>query len=251
MIRQHLSPLAGESGFRWRGEEITRLEGFSDAVFAFAVTLLVVSLEVPRGFHELIEVMRGFAGFGICFALLAFVWVNHYRFFRRYALQDPWAIFLNCALLFFVLLYVYPLKFLFFQLVAGGGAMDASEARTLFVIYGTGYAAVFLTFALLYLHAWGKREILALSEIERFKTRQSLIDHFAMVVVGLTSALLAVVLPLRVVGLAGWFYFIIGVYFTVAGTIFGKRESKLIARLPAEQPEEVKSPNPSDHPSDQ
>jgi len=38
--------------FRWRGGEITRLEGFTDAVFAFAVTLLVVSLEVPHTFEN-------------------------------------------------------------------------------------------------------------------------------------------------------------------------------------------------------
>src|SRR3954468_11492821 len=109
MLRQHLAgnQIAGEKDFRWRGGEITRLEGFSDAVFAFAVTLLVVSLEVPKTFHELMEAMRGFAAFGICFALLADVWFNHYRFFRRYGLQNPWAVFLNCVLLF----YVYPLKF--------------------------------------------------------------------------------------------------------------------------------------------
>src|SRR5438445_9944750 len=92
----HLVP--PEPHFRWRGAEITRLEGFTDAVFAFAVTLLVVSLEVPKTFHELMEAMRGFAAFGICFAILANVWFNHYRFFRRYGLQNPWAVFLNCVL---------------------------------------------------------------------------------------------------------------------------------------------------------
>jgi uncharacterized membrane protein len=231
VIREHLtgSHLAGENDFRWRAGEITRLEGFSDAVFAFAVTLLVVSLEVPKTFHELMEAMRGFAAFGICFALLANVWFNHYRFFRRYGLQDPWAVFLNCALLFFVLFYVYPLKFLFVTMLNNGGRIEAQAARTLLVIYGAGYAAVFLIFALLYLHAWRRREELALDQLERMKTRHNLIDHVAMVIVGLGSAALALSLPLRLVGVAGYFYFVIGLYFTVAGTIFGKQQRRLTA----------------------
>ena len=228
MIRGHLtgSHLAGEEGFHWRGAEITRLEGFSDAVFAFAVTLLVVSLEVPKTFHELTETMKGFAAFGVCFALLADVWFNHYRFFRRYALQNPWAVFLNCLLLFFVLFYVYPLKFLFVTLF-DGGQVEAQEARVLFIIYGAGYAAIFLVLALLYLHAWRKREELALNPVERLRTRHGLVDNLAMTTVGLVSVLLAWSLPLRLEGLAGYFYFIIGVYFTIAGMIFGKHDRLL------------------------
>jgi len=232
MIRQHMmGHIEGERNFRWRGGETTRLEGFSDAVFAFAVTLLVVSLEVPKSFHDLMVVMRGFPAFGICFALLALTWHNHCRFFRRYGLQDSWATFLNCVLLFFVLLYVYPLKFLFFTMFGSGEKFEAWDARTLFVIYGSGYAAVFLTFALLYWHAWRKRDALDLDEIERLRTRHSLFDHLGMVVVGLASALLAVTLPQHLVGLAGWFYFVIGIYFTVAGTVYGKRERALVRRM--------------------
>lgn len=234
MIREHLvGTIVGEKNFRWRGGEITRLEGFTDAVFAFAVTLLVVSLEVPKSFHELLDVMRGFIAFGVCFSLLALTWFNHCRFFRRYGLQDSWSTFLNCVLLFFVLFYVYPLKFLFFMMFGGGGKIDAQDARTLFVIYGAGYAAVFLTFALLYWHAWRKREELGLNEIERLRTRRSLTDHLGMAAIGLCSVLLALILPARLVGLAGWFYFSIGIYFTVAGTIYGKRERKLRESLTA------------------
>ncbi len=233
MIRGHLagSALNGEKGFRWRGGEITRLEGFSDAVFAFALTLLVVSLEVPKTFHELMEAMRGFVGFGACFSLLAIVWFNHFRFFRRYGLQNPWAVFLNCLLLFFVLFYVYPLKFLFSVMLAGAGDVHGYEARALMVIYGLGYSAVFFVFTLLHVHAWRKRDLLELDPLERLKTRHSLVDASVMVSIGLISALMAALLPAQWIGLAGYFYFSIAAYFTVAGMIFGKQERLLFEGL--------------------
>src|ERR1700722_4724536 len=95
-------------GFRNRGEEIKRIETFSDAVFAFAVTLLIVSLEVPKTFQELLISMRGFVAFGICFTLLMLVWHEQNIFFRRYTLDDKVSIFLNAFLMFIVLFYVYP-----------------------------------------------------------------------------------------------------------------------------------------------
>src|SRR5437879_6705404 len=89
--------------FRWRSHEVSRTEGLSDAVFGFAITLLVVSLEVPRTFAELMYAMRGFGAFAISFTLLFIVWYNQYKFFRRYNLQDNITILLNGILLFVVL----------------------------------------------------------------------------------------------------------------------------------------------------
>ena len=55
----------------------------------------------------------------IPFALLVWIWSEHNTFFRRFGMQDAYTVALNAALLFVVLLYVYPLKFMFDRLFAG------------------------------------------------------------------------------------------------------------------------------------
>lgn len=165
-------------GFRLRGREVTRLESFSDAVFGFALTLLVVSLDVPKSFDDLVNTMRGFPAFAICFLLLAVIWNSNYKFCRRYGLDDGTTRFLTCVLLFLVLFYVYPLKFLFnlsiTGLLLGTGAQVSitdSQVSRLLVIYGLGFAAVYGASTLLYFHAYRLRDALELNELERFDTR--------------------------------------------------------------------------------
>jgi uncharacterized membrane protein len=228
MIRKTLSHtrISGEAGFRWRAHEVTRLEGFTDAVFAFAVTLLVVSLEVPKTYPELIAAMRGFPAFGICFALLAVAWYEHYRYFRRYGLETAVAVILNCALLFCVLLYVYPLKFMFTAMI-GHTTYTEQEIRTLFTIFGSGFTAVFGVFWLLYRYAWSCREELELTPVEQLRTRQSMMDESAMVLLGVVAILLAQLGPSSAVPMTGLIYFAIPVYHTVAGKVWGRRERNL------------------------
>lgn len=93
-----------------RVKEVSRIEAFSDAVFALSATLLVVSLEVPDNFAELVNGLYGFIAFAFSFAMLIFIWAQHNSFFRKYNLQDGVTIFWNSILLFVILFYVYPLK---------------------------------------------------------------------------------------------------------------------------------------------
>lgn len=107
-----LHPLKGERDFQWRGANPTRVEALTDMVFAFALTLLVVSSAPPGSFAELQAQLWGFPGFAAAFAILLLLWHSHYIFFRRFALEDGWTTTLNAALLFLILFFVYPLKYL-------------------------------------------------------------------------------------------------------------------------------------------
>ena len=204
MVRSDESQDRDFVGFRLRGREVTRLESFSDAVFGFALTLLVVSLDVPKSFADLVSTMRGFPAFAICFLLLALIWNGHYKFCRRYGLDDGTARFLTCVMLFLVLFYVYPLKFLFnlsiTGLLFGAGppvAMTGAQLSVLLVIYGLGFAAVYAALTLLYLHAWRLRDALQLNELEKFDTRYVMYRLLTLVAFGVVAAGLACVPVLR------------------------------------------------------
>lgn len=185
--------------FRRRGREVSRLEGFSDAVFGFALTLLVVSLQPPRTFDELQDAIAGLLPFAICFALFLQIWLEHRQFFRRYALDDGWTVLLNSVLLFVVLVYVYPLKFLFTLLgwefmgslpaaLKGVEVIRQEQLPTLMYVYAAGFAAIAITFVLLHANALRQAEALALTPLERHDTVTEMLAQGVLVAVAAASA---------------------------------------------------------------
>jgi uncharacterized membrane protein len=197
----------------------TRVEAFSDAIFGFAATLLVVSLEVPRDFSALTNSLRGFIAFGLSFGMLATIWSVHRGFFRRYPLGDSTTIVLNTILMFFVLFYVYPLKFLSRTFVSGFlGAkfvddyvpITVDNLRQMFTIYGLGWAALFGCVALMYYHAWRLR-MTPRVEAETGRTAADLAGHYLVFGgVGLVSAAMAIAGVGIRIGMPGFVYIIIG-----------------------------------------
>jgi len=190
--------------FRWRSHEISRIEGFSDAVFGIAVTLLVVSLEVPKTSGELLETLHGLPAFAATFTMLGSIWYAQYKWFRRYGLEDSTSVLLNLGLLFTAVTFMYPLKFFI-----GAILVDPSLQHTvhtthgdvpavlpqhrplLFAMFGVALCAVSLLLLLMYLHAWTRREALQLDEVERFETRFAVQRWGATMAVGAVYLLIA------------------------------------------------------------
>jgi uncharacterized membrane protein len=228
---------------RWRGHEVSRLEGFSDTVFAFALTLLVVALEVPHSYEKLIHLMMGFPAFACCFALLVWIWAQHNAFFRRFGLQDAYTIVLNGALLFVVLLYVYPLKFMFDAMFSqwlptetGAMRMELYQLANASAIYASGFIAVFVLFGLLYHHAYASREQLQLSELEAFDARAAIGHHAVSVSVGVLSLLIALLAPLPLVPFAPTIFFLMGPGHFWYGSRSGGQRRAIEARLAEASP---------------
>lgn len=180
-------------------QDVSRLQDFSDAVFALSATLLVVTLEVPDSYDALLESVAGFPAFALAFAAIISLWYEHRCFFADYPLVDDWMVILNSLLLFVVLLYVYPLKLLSLviaEMLLGATpdvtiGMGAAEIQGLYLIFGAAAFAAAAVFTLLHVRAWQRRNELALNQLGRFELRQRGLILVAIAVIAGLSMLIA------------------------------------------------------------
>jgi uncharacterized membrane protein len=131
-----------------------RLDNFTDAAFAFAVSLLVIGgARAPETFDALIGSLGDIPAFAFGFAIMAMFWLGHVRWRRLRGDGGGLATFLTLLLIFLTLIYVQPLRAmasatgLFFT---GHGKMFGGSLSGLFAVYGTGFVAMALTMVALY-----------------------------------------------------------------------------------------------------
>jgi len=146
-----------------RGDKVTRLEAFVDAAFAFAVTLLVISGDqIPNSIAQLIDALKQVPAYAASFALVMQFWVSHADWSRRFGLEDVRSERLSIALVFVLLIFVYPLKMVFaslFSLLTAGYLPTRfviaswTEVPILFQTFATGFGLMALVMYLLFLHA--------------------------------------------------------------------------------------------------
>ncbi len=236
--------------FRLRGKEMSRIDAFSDVIFGFAITLLVVSLEVPKTFAELHAAFAGFLPFGICFLLLMTIWYRHYQFFRRYGLHDNITILLNACLLFVVLFYVYPLKFMFTAFTASmlgkdmqDGITSSGQVREIMVFCGLGFTAIYGLLAAMVANAWRQRDALDLNAPERLQTIATFTDNLGYVAIGIASILVALASRSRP-DMAGPVYLLIMPWATLHGMYYG-RKIRLLRQAEAAAPVQITESTPA------
>lgn len=231
-----LSKLPVEGGVRQRGEQVTRLETFVDAAFAFAMTLLVVSFDaMPESFAQLYDALRRLPAFLAGFAILAMFWHAHHRFSRRFGLEDGTIVFASMLLVAATLFYVYPLRMVMSAAMGfftGGWApsefqvQSFMEFRLIFVIYGVGFAILAGIVAWMNLHALRKADVLQLDAAERLAAESEVALNLVLVACASTSVAVALLIPPHVgwlQALPGSVYGLLGIAMPVLGIRYARR----------------------------
>jgi uncharacterized membrane protein len=135
---------------------LDRIKFFSDAVFAIAITLLILNVALPSGTrqsdlaHELNSIWSEYAAFGFTFLLIGLRWLTHLIQFRYIRDYDMTLLALNLALLFVV-------AFLPF---ASGVLADYPDSRPACILYAASMAVAGIISTALWYHAYRKSRLI-------------------------------------------------------------------------------------------
>ncbi|MBF6593154.1 MAG: DUF1211 domain-containing protein [Thermaceae bacterium] len=95
-------------------KETGRLEAFSDGVFAIAITLLILEIQVPKGLElgrltpALLQLWPAYLAFLTSFATIGIIWINHHQMFELLRRSNQTLLLLNLLLLLGVTFLPYP-----------------------------------------------------------------------------------------------------------------------------------------------
>lgn len=240
---EQLRTLICRNGFRLRGLEMTRLEAYTDAAFAFATTMLIISQSgIPRSVNDLIGALKDIPAFLASFAAITSFWYAHRQWSRRYGLEDGLTTLISLGLVFVMLIFVFPLKMVYsalFSWISAGllptnfALKNISDLPRLFLIFGIGFWCLTSLVVLLYIRALRAADKLLLNSFERLKTVAAAFSFGVLATTGLVSGMWAGLLPLKWGVWAGFWYCTLPISMPLVAVIFNRKAQHLISRQQA------------------
>lgn len=203
---EYISTCRVDRGKILRGENMSRIETFVDAAFAFAFTMLVISIDqIPTNPGELLELSRDIPAFLISAIIIGSIWVTHANWSRHFGLQDSATLYLSLALVMLVLVFVYPIKLMAQAsvLYSSGDALGTdifvlggwgdNQVAPLFIYFGLGLIGLSAILVALYLNALRYRSELQLRHLEVFFCKKACLTWIVVATVAALSCITAFV----------------------------------------------------------
>jgi uncharacterized membrane protein len=136
----------------------TRVEAFSDGIFAIAITLLVLTIAQPSSYHDLanqlIDRWPSLIAYVVSFIVIGIMWLNHHTIFQMLGRIDRGVVCFNLLLLMTVVFIPYPTG------VLGEALRNNAGAKTAAVAYSITMSLNAFAWAALWLYAAHERRLL-------------------------------------------------------------------------------------------
>jgi uncharacterized membrane protein len=140
--------------------ETTRIEAFSDGVFAIAITLLIIEVHVPSRSHaetlghELLRIWPSYMGYLTSFLTIGVMWINHHRVFTLIERYDHTHMLLNLLMLLLIAFLPFPTAVL-------AQFIETDGARPAVALYGATMVLIAIAFFCWWRYAAGGRRLIA------------------------------------------------------------------------------------------
>lgn len=213
-------------------KETSRLEAFSDGVFAVAITLLVLDIKIPIGVKSSSELLndlweqRGtLSAFIVSFFFVGIMWMNHHRLFNLIRRTNTGLMLLNLLLLFFIVLTPVPTALL-------AEYIDLASPNPAAVAYGGTFFMMACCFNGLWFYASYRNRLLS-KDVDK----QAVAVINRRFLLGPISYLIALGLAFINTPASLIFQFILALFYALPGLVIPER------RNPPKQAEETEPPS--------
>ena len=185
----------------------SRLEAFSDGVFAVAITLLALNLTVagpgPKSLTDQLQAhWPAFLAYLISFFMIGIVWVNHHVLVRAITAVDRTLLFLNLVLLLFVVLIPFATA-----TVADYLTKNTWDANVAMALYGGVFLGMSIGFGSIFewtLH--GQRVYQPLPPDKHWAARARFVGGVLVYVVAILVALFSAIASFVIIALVAVYY---------------------------------------------
>jgi uncharacterized membrane protein len=187
----------------------SRLEAFSDGVFAVAITLLVLEINVPGGenlWHQLKDEWPSFASFFVSFWVIGIIWVNHHGVLDHLKQANRPVLYLNLLLLMTVVFIPFSTALMADHLKSG------ADERVAALVYSGAFLAMGFAFSALWEYIIRHRGPLGV-ELSADEVRRISIEFqigVPLYAVAVATAFISPAVVLVIIGLLAVYYMVAG-----------------------------------------